>query len=211
MDYWFDNLNQAGVQEVMINTHWLPERVHEYLDARKGQPPITITMHEEDLLGSAGTLVACKDWVSNCDAVISLYGDLLVTQRIDRIFDVHATHDLPVTLSLFHADEPWRRGIATVDESTGLVTKFIEKPKEPESDLAGAGMYVYEPSFFSEMAKWREEIEGPFDIGSHVLPRLAGRMKAYHVEGLIHDIGTMDSYNQAEELALKYADELPRP
>ena len=201
MDYWFDNLNDAGIKDVIVNTHWLPEVVEEYLASRKDLLPHVETLYEPELLGSGGTLAACADWAADADLVVSLYGDLLVTQKISAVVDFHRSHDYPFTLSVAHADEPWRRGIATVNDD-GIVTEFIEKPEKPVSDLAGVGMYAMTPSILQEMVSIRGELGLPFDLGGDVIPRLVNRMKAYFAEGEILDIGTMEAYMEAQDFAL---------
>ena len=203
MDYWFDNLNEAGIEEVIVNTHWLPEVVEEYLESRRGLMPHITTLFEPVLLGSAGTLAACAEWASDADLVVSLYGDLLVSQKISSIIDFHRSHEYPFTLSVSHADEPWRRGIATVDDS-GLVTGFIEKPSNPTSDLAAAGMYVMSPEILQEMVQLRDERGLPLDLGGDVIPRLINRMKAYYAEGEILDIGTLEAYSEAQDFARRH-------
>jgi mannose-1-phosphate guanylyltransferase len=197
MDYWFDNLVEAGVEEVLVNTHWLPEVVGDYLSKRSHLSPSVQVLHEPVLLGSAGTLAACAEWASNADVVLSLYGDLLTSQSLSKIVDFHLSHDFPFTLSVSHQDEPWRRGIATVNDQ-GVVTGFIEKPKNPESDLAAAGMYAMAPDILVEAATLRDEIGLPLDLGGDLIPRLAGRMKAYYADGVIIDIGTHEAYREAE-------------
>ena len=200
MDYWFDNLNDAGIEDVIINTHWLPEVVEQYLDSRKGLLPRIQTLHEPVLLGSAGTLAACAEWAADAELVVSIYGDLLVSQKISSILDFHRAHSYPFTLSVSHADEPWRRGIATVDEE-GIVTDFVEKPANPTSDLAAAGMYVMTPEILKEMAEIRDQHGLPLDLGGDVIPLLTNRMKAYFAEGEILDIGTLEAYSEAQDFA----------
>jgi mannose-1-phosphate guanylyltransferase len=202
MDYWFDNLNEAGITDVIVNTHWLPEVVEEYLAERKGKLPRVEVLFEPELLGSGGTLAACAEWASDADVVVSIYGDLLVSQKVSSVVDFHHSHDFPFTLTVAHADEPWRRGIATVDEQ-GLVTGFVEKPANPTSDLAAAGMYAMDPSILTEMSEIQSQLGLPLDLGGDVIPRLVGRMKAYYAEGEILDIGTLEAYAEAQDFAAR--------
>ena len=202
MDYWFDNLNAAGIEDVVVNTHWLADVVREYLASRAHLMPRVEILHEPELLGSAGTLAQCAEWASDSDTVVSLYGDLLAVQKVSDLLSFHSSHDYPFTLTVAHADEPWRRGIATVNDD-GVVTEFIEKPTHPTSDLAGAGMYAMSPAVLYEMVELRDRLGLPLDLGKDVIPRLANRMKAYYATGEILDIGTPEAYEEAQVLTRK--------
>lgn len=57
LDIWLDALAAAGVDEVLVNLHHLPEQVEAHL-ARRGGGPLVRTVFEPVLLGSAGTLLA---------------------------------------------------------------------------------------------------------------------------------------------------------
>jgi mannose-1-phosphate guanylyltransferase len=76
LDIWLDALGQAGVDEVLVNVHHLPEAVHHHIEART-PPPITRTVFEPELLGSAGTLLANRDWVDREELFLACYADNL--------------------------------------------------------------------------------------------------------------------------------------
>lgn len=99
-------------------------------------------------------------------------------------------------LGVFRAERPEACGIAEVDKE-GIVTGFVEKPEEPKSDLAAAGIYVADKRIFEYFPEGAEGMR-PLDLGFDVIPRLVGRMKAYHIEEFLMDIGTVDSYEKAQ-------------
>jgi len=115
----------------------------------------------------------------------------------------HQEHGLPFTLGVFKAENPTQCGIAEID-ADGLVTGFIEKPQEPKSDLAAAGVYIADDrifNFFPENeAQAPENLRSPLDLGFHILPRLVGNMKAYLIEEFLMDIGTPQQYEKAQSL-----------
>src|SRR5207237_10090662 len=104
----------------------------------------------------------------------------------------HRDHGAIATLTVFHSKNPSAGGVVEIDD-TGIVTGFTEKPSEPVSDLVNAGMYAFHPCLFAE-------IDGPpADIGYHVLPRLVGRARAVLVKEYFRDIGTVESYQRAQQ------------
>ena len=78
-------------------------------------------------------------------------------------------------MGLFETPYPSACGIATLEED-GIISAFEEKPKDPESNLANAGVYMIR----------RRSLEGvlrpaDFDIGHELLPRLIDHMHGWGV------------------------------
>jgi mannose-1-phosphate guanylyltransferase len=192
LDIWFDALGRAGVDEVLVNLHHLPDVVREHVAARTA-PPTVWTVFEPDLLGSAGTLRANRDWVAGEDMFLACNADNLTDFDLRSLIEAHRAHEAIATLTVFRSENPSAGGVVELD-SSGRVTGFTEKPSEPVSDLTNAGMYALHPGVL-------DEIDGmpPLDIGYDLLPRLVDRAQAVLVEGFFRDIGTVDAYRRASE------------
>jgi mannose-1-phosphate guanylyltransferase len=192
LDIWLDAFDRAGIDEVLVNLHHLPDVVRRHLADRTG-PPAVRTFFEPELLGSAGTLAANRQWVDDEEFFLVCYADNLTDFDLRSLIDVHRTHSQTATLTVFHSERPSAGGVVEVD-GAGRVVGFAEKPSQPVSDLTNAGMYAFDPSVLAE-------IDGtpPLDIGYHLLPRLVGRAHAVLVEGYFRDIGTIESYRRARE------------
>ena len=172
LDIWLDAFDRAGVDEVLVNLHHLPE---------------------PELLGSAGTLTVNRDWVAREEFFLACNADNLTDFDLRSLVEAHRHHDAVATWTVFHSERPWAGGVVEVD-AAGRVIGFTEKPAHPVSDLTNAGMYAFHPSVL-------DEIDGvpPKDIGFDLLPRLVGRARAVLVEGYFRDIGTADAYRRASE------------
>lgn len=192
LDIWLDALCRAGVDEVLVNLHHLPDVVSCHIAARTA-PPAVRTFFEPDLLGSAGTLVANRRWVEGEELFLACYADNLTDFDLRTLIDAHREHGPVATLTVFHSERPSAGGVVELD-AAGRVTGFVEKPREPVSDLTNAGMYAFDPAVL-------DEIDGmlPRDIGYDLLPRLVGRARAVLVEGYFRDVGTPDAYRRARE------------
>jgi mannose-1-phosphate guanylyltransferase len=190
IDIWLDAFDQAGVDEVLVNLHYLPEVVRGHLAARSGRPVVR-TFFEAELLGSAGTLLANRQWIAGEDFFLACHADNLTDFDLRLLVDAHRERNGIATLTAFHSEHPSTGGVMEV-ESSGRLIGFAEKPAHPTSDLTNAGMYAFHPSVL-------HEIDGalPKDIGYHLLPRLVGRAWVVPVEGYFRDIGTTDAYRQA--------------
>lgn len=192
LDIWLDAFDRAGVTEVLVNLHHLPDVVRQHVATRTG-PPAVRMVFEPDLLGSAGTLLANRDWVAGEESFLVCNADNLTDFDLRSLIEAHQHHDAIATLTVFRSERPWTGGVVETD-AAGLVTGFTEKPAEPVSDLTNAGMYAFRPRVL-------DEIDGapPADIGFDLLPRLVGRARAVLVDGYFRDIGTVDAYQRARE------------
>lgn len=192
IDIWLDAFDRAGVGDVLVNLHHLPDVVYRHLAARTA-PPAIRTFFEPTLLGSAGTLAANREWVDGEEFFLACYADNLTDFDLRSFVDDHRKHSAIATLAVFHSPCPSAGGVVEVD-ADGTVIGFVEKPDEPVSDLTNAGMYAFRPSVLDEIDGTR-----PCDIGYHLLPKLVGRARAVLVEAYFRDIGTVDAYRRARK------------
>lgn len=192
LDIWLDALAAAGVDEVLVNTHHLADAVRAHLGARPGVPCVR-TSFEPDLLGSAGTLLAHRDWVAGEELFLACYADNLTDWDLNILVDFHRGARAIASLGAFRSDNPAACGIMRLD-GANRVTGYVEKPKRPMGNLANAGIYAFHPDVLKEI-----DAPPPSDIGYHLLPRLVGRARAIVVDGYLRDIGTPDAYLQAQQ------------
>jgi len=225
LQIWIEILSRYDVDQVLINTHWHHEKVEAFVKQRVndltphyhlpdcpdtsgelrgrlgkegGTWPEVKLFYEPELLGSAGTLLANKDWVADKQPFFILYGDTLTNLDLRQMYDFHCRSSLPVSLGVFKADEPERCGIVKIDKN-GLVVDFVEKPENPKSNVAAAGIFVADQRLFDFYPQNAESIR-PLDLGFHVIPRLVRNMKAYIIEEFLIDIGTPESYEKAQTI-----------
>jgi mannose-1-phosphate guanylyltransferase len=183
LDIWLDALFGSGVDEVLVNTHHLADQVRAHVNARPG-PPVVHLVEEPELLGSAGTLRANRDFVAGEEMFLTVNADNLTDFDLGVLVDAHRAGGAIATLSLFRAARPTECGIVEVDN--GVVVGYVEKPIDPPSDLANAGIYAFDPSVLDEIAG-----PAPRDIGYDLLPLLVGRARAVNLDGRYFiDIGT---------------------
>jgi mannose-1-phosphate guanylyltransferase len=190
LDIWLDALAEAGVDEVLVNTHHHAELVAEHV-GRRTTPPVVHLSHEPVLLGSAGTLLANRDFVAGEEMFLAVNADNLTDFDLRVLVDAHRKGRAIATLSLFRAARPSECGI--VELADGRVVGFTEKPPQPRSDLANAGMYAFSPDVLDEIAE-----PLPRDIGFDLLGRLVGRARGVAIgDSYFLDIGTPAALEQA--------------
>ena len=193
LDYWFDRLQDADIRDVLINTHHLPDQVEAYVASLIARSRLNVvTTYERELLGSAGTVTANRTFVQSGEECLIIYADNLSDVDLGALIVAHRSHDDPITMMLFHAPRPDQCGIAELDGS-GRIVGFVEKPADPVSDLANAGVYAMNGSAFHEIADMRA-----FDLASDAIPAFIGRMRGWIWEGYHRDVGTHDALLQVE-------------
>jgi mannose-1-phosphate guanylyltransferase len=192
LDIWLDAFDRADVDEVLVNLHHLPEVVRDHLAGRNA-PPEVRTFFEPTLLGSAGTLLANRQWIERDDLFLACNADNLTDFDLRSLVAAHREHDAIATLAVFHSANPSAGGVVELDTGS-RITGYTEKPREPVSDLVNAGIYAFQPSVLDEI-----DNAPPRDIGYDLLPRLVGRARAVPVEGYFRDVGTADDYRRARE------------
>lgn len=187
LDRWLDALAKAGVDEVLVNLHHHADQVRAHVAARSGGPLVRL-VHEPELLGSAGTLRVNRDFVAGQDLFLAVNADNLTDFDPGVLVDAYRP---PATLTAFRAPDPTQCGILDVDDD-GLVRAFVEKPSDPPSDLANAGVYAFHPDVIDLV----DDVH-PADIGFHLLPHLVGSARVIPLEGYFTDIGTPDALARA--------------
>jgi mannose-1-phosphate guanylyltransferase len=190
LDIWLDAFAKAGIQEVLVNTHHLADLVAAHVSDRMS-PPVVRLSHEPELLGSAGTLVANRDFVADEGMFLVVNADNLTDFDLGVLIDEHRRDKTIATLTVFRAPRPSECGI--VEVADGRVVGFAEKPADPSSNLANAGIYAFHPGVLDEIPE-----PPPRDIGFDLLPRLVRRAQALPLDDAYFlDIGTLAALEQA--------------
>ena len=114
--------------------------------------------------------------------------------------------DLTVAVKTVPWEEASRFGIMSVDQDM-RITRFAEKPKKPESNLASMGIYIFTwPVLRAALLADHADEQSDKDFGKNIIPTLLGQGKnlfAYQFSGYWKDVGTIPSYysTQMELLA----------
>jgi mannose-1-phosphate guanylyltransferase len=192
LDIWLDALAAVGVDEVLVNLHHLANQVRAHVVARSGAPLVHL-VQEHQLLGSAGTLRANREFVAGEELFLAVNVDNLTDFDLRTLVDGHRSGGAIATLTTFRAACPRECGIVEVKD--GQVVSFVEKPAEPQGDQANAGMYAFHPDVLEEVPE-----QLPCDVGFDLLPRLVGRARAVSIgDCFFLDIGTPASLERARE------------
>jgi mannose-1-phosphate guanylyltransferase len=190
LSIWLGICEGLEISAVLINTHHFAEQVREWASARKSKVRIQL-VHEESLLGSAGTIAANPEFIEEDEDFYIFYADNLVDADLKSLQAFHAGHSGVLTMGLFRSPNPRACGIVTVGPG-GCISSFEEKPEHPRSNFANAGIFLARRRLFEHLPP-----SGFADLGNDVLPKLVGAMWGQVVDGYLLDIGTPENYERA--------------
>ena len=192
LEIWFNNCKAAGITDVVVNAHAQLKAIRRFVAKQQSGVKVRIA-EEQELLGSAGTLAENRDFVAGQKAFFVFYADVLTNIDLQRMLKFHEQKSLPATLGVYQVPDPTRCGIVTVNKDS-VIQEFVEKPAQPVSNWAFAGVMIAGPELFDFLPAQR-----PADLGFDVLPKMIGKMGAYRISEYLLDIGTLSNYQHAQE------------
>jgi mannose-1-phosphate guanylyltransferase len=187
LELWLKRLTQAGVSEFLVNTHYLAPQVNAFIAASPYAPRVQL-VHEEELLGTAGTLRANRAFWEQENALMVVHADNLCECDLAAFMQAHANrpaHCL-MTMMTFDTDQPRSCGIVELD-AEGVVVRFHEKQENPPGRLANGAVYIFSRELL-------ESLTTEDDLSTQVLPHLMGRIYTWKNTQLLQDIGTPEAY-----------------
>ncbi len=195
LGYWMDLLcGQHGMQ-TLVNTHYLAEQVRSFLQNSPYQDKVHL-VHEPNLLGTAGTLLANRHFFDK-GSVMLVHADNFSIFDPQQFIAAHENRpkECEITMMTFFTDHPENCGIVEVDKNN-IVQDFHEKVSDPPGNLANGAVYILEPGVLESISDFEP---CPTDFSTEVLPRYIGRINTFHNSFYHRDIGTPESYKQAEQ------------
>ena len=196
---WLRQLEAAGCEAVLINTHHLAQKVQTYLDTwelTKQADGMSIqTVHEPRLLGTAGTLLANQGFFVGSTGLV-IHADNAMAGTLDGLLTAHQRRprECLLTMLTFRTNQPQSCGIVGIDRR-GVVTSFHEKVAEPPGNQANGAVYCFDQTFLSYLTNVHPE---PTDFSTEVIPDLMGRIQTWQTKQPYLDIGTPAALKAAQ-------------
>jgi len=193
MDYWLEALLAAGVEPVLVNCHYLADKVVQHISYGPFASSVVIT-HERILLGTAGTLIANRAFLGGNDGML-IHADNYSEASISGLLDAHFHRPSRCTLTMltFRPPTPGSCGIVEID-ADGVVIGYVEKPQRPKTNLANGAVYVVSNELVGSLSEER-------DFSTEVLPKKIGRIYTHETRSVHIDVGTPRGFSDANRLA----------
>jgi glucose-1-phosphate adenylyltransferase len=222
IDFTLSNCVNSGIDDVVVLTQYNPRSLNDHiglgrpwdLDRNTGgvkllQPYIARGRLAEWYRGTADAVLRNLNVIDHTpgDTVLVLAGDHIYKMDYQPFVAAHRRRRADVTIAVRRVPlaEASRMGILALDEHDRVV-EWQEKPKQPKSDLASMGVYVFTKRTLS---RWLSEDR--VDFGANVIPAMleaGARVYGYRYSGYWQDVGTIQSYWEANMALLEDNPEL---
>ena len=216
IDFPLSNCTNSGIDTVGILTQYKPLELNDYvgsgkpwdLDRLNGGvhilPPYQGQKGGDWYKGTANAIYQNLEFIEryNPEYVLILSGDHIYKMDYSKMIEQHEQTGAACTISVLEVslEEASRFGIMNTNDD-GSIYEFEEKPKQPKSQLASMGIYVFT---WEKLKKYlTEDNENPDsdnDFGKNVIPLMLGNgelMMVYRFNDYWKDVGTVDSLWEA--------------
>ena len=210
IDFALSNVMNSGLTRVGVLTQYKPLSLMRHIGTGEAWdftgrtrgvkilPPRTGEQDSDWYRGTADAIRQNIDFIraNPSEQVVLLSGDHIYQMDFDAMLAYHCHKKADVTIGMMVVDksEIHQFGAGIVDSENRIID-WEEKPKEPRTNLASMGIYVFDTDYLLRvLARDKQEV----DFGMHIIPRgiEEDRVFAYPFYGYWRDVGTIQSYWQ---------------
>ena len=216
IDFALSNCSNSGIDTVGVLTQFKPQTLNAHIGigspwdldrVHGGVAMLPPYMSEQGGDWYKGTANAVYQNLSFCDRydpeyILLLSGDHIYKMDYRKMLKRHIESGADATIAVRQVpiEEASRFGIMNTDDDD-VIVEFEEKPKQPKSTLASMGIYIFTYQKLREyLVKDAEDPNSSYDFGKNIIPAMLDnneRLVAYKFEGYWKDVGTIDSYWEA--------------
>ena len=195
LGFWLNSLAQAGIGPLLINTHYLAGQVEAFINSSPYRDQVRL-VNEHELRGTAGTLIANLDFFQSQDGML-IHADNYCLADFTAFQQAHRNRppECLLTMMTFRTADPSSCGIVELDER-GVVIGFHEKVAKPSGNLANGAVYILSAELLRRLGT---DLNTMTDFSTEVLSFLVGSIFNYETSAVFLDIGTQESYEQANK------------
>ena len=199
--YAINVLKNAGLTEIGIVVNDLDSPITAALGDGSSLGVHLDYIVQKEQLGLAHAVSLCRDFVGD-GAFCLLLGDNIFQDRMEQLIREFPESGAEAAITLIEVSDPSRFGIAEIVD--GKIQRVVEKPKNPPSNLAISGAYLFKSSIFDAISRitpsWRNELEITDAIQQVI--NAGYEVHPYTLKGWWIDAGKPDSIIHANQLVL---------
>lgn len=200
LTHCFDQLVDLGADELVVVVGYLKEKIIEYYGDCYRDVPITYE-HQREQRGLAHALLQAEEYVN--DDFMLMLGDNIFHANLGKVVERQRTEhsDAAFLVEEVGWEEASRYGVCVTDEN-GQITRVVEKPDDPPSNLVMTGFYVFTPAIFHACHLVQPSDRDEYELSDAIdlLIKSGRNIAAVELEGWRVDIGYPEDRDVAEQL-----------
>jgi glucose-1-phosphate thymidylyltransferase len=200
--YGIESLAEAGIRDIGIVVGETQAEIRSAVGDGSTWN-VRITYIEQDApRGLAHAVLISEDFIGG-DPFVMYLGDNLLNKGIAGFVDEFVRERPAAQILLARVPDPQMFGVAEL--SDGRVVRLVEKPKEPKSDLALVGVYMFSPAVFESVKTIRPSFRNELEI-TDAIQNLIDRglsVRPHIVSGWWKDTGKLEDMLEANRLILE--------
>jgi len=157
------SLKAAGIDEALIVVHYMADKIQQYFGNGSHLGMKIEYAVQKQISGTADATGMAQDYVK--EDFLLVYGDLYITSNIIKhILRSHEKEKPIAAMTVVPVKNPEQYGIVELDGShtTGIIEK--PQPKEAPTNLANAGIYIFQPTIFEKIRQTSKSSRGEWEI-----------------------------------------------
>lgn len=200
--YAVEAMVQAGIREIGVITGDTGQLVQEALGDGSAFACELTYISQAKPLGLAHAVRTAQDYLGS-DPFLMFLGDNLLRGGLGTLVQRFGSGDFAASILLTEVDEPSQFGVAVVE--AGRVTRLVEKPKVPPSNLALVGAYCFSPHIHDAIDRLKPSWRGEYEITDAIQHLIDDGLNvdAARVEGWWKDTGRPEDVLEANRLVLE--------
>ncbi len=164
LQYCLDAVKRAGIDEVIIVTHYMGEAIKAYFGDGSNQGLKIQYVEQKEILGTGNAAAVAEPYVNG--EFVLIYGDLLFApDAVKQAVDLYKTGKADAVMAVVPVDKPESYGIIELAEGK-KVRRIVEKPEagKAPSNLANAGVYVFSTEVFEKLRHVKKSVRGEWEL-----------------------------------------------
>ena len=200
--YGLEQIRDAGITDIGIIVGDTAAEIEEAVGDGSALGISPTYIPQDAPLGLAHAVLTAEDFLGDDDFVMFL-GDNLIEGGITHVVEAFEEHRPAAQILLKKVPDPERFGVADLNDD-GSIRQLLEKPKNPPSDLALVGVYLFTPAILEAAKRIEPSGRGELEITDAIqwLIDDGQTVRASMVEGWWLDTGKKDELLDANRIVL---------
>ena len=204
-------LTLCGIKEILVVTS--TEHMGDIVNCLGSGKDFScnFTFKVQDDAGGIAQALGLGENFAGEDKIVVFLGDNIFEYSIKRYVENFRKQKEGARVLLKKVDDPHRFGIAALDEEERMIIEIEEKPKQPKTNYAVIGVYMYHSDVFNIIKNQKTSYRGEYeisDVNDDYVKK--GLMQYDIIDGDWMDAGTFESYQQANEILYKINNEVKK-